>query len=264
MCGGYTVAKKIKRVKPELHPLDKTIYALLIIFSFAAAFALIFNCDRQTINLCLADESVAAYWTNGGKTMLALAVFLVVGVTTYAGLSLAGRLPLLKPLQLEGRTRAYTPELRRRVKKHNIISVVMLLLFLVFVLIAFIPDVSRRTMDAEGTVTIYSAKNEVKETYKIRPDDASLVEFKTNPGGRHIETDAYMDITCKNGDTYHVHMNEFKDKEFAIEFFENFKAQLGGNVMITYDAEYMEVVVNYFGLTSSQITRMNDLYNVNG
>lgn len=218
----------------------------------------------QTINLCLADENVAAYWANGGKTMLALAVFLIAGVTSYAGLSLANRLPLFKPLQFGGRTRAYTPELRMRVKKHNIISVVMLLLFVGFVLIAFIPDVSRRTMDAQGTVTIYSAKNEVKETYQIRPKNASLVEFKTNPGGSKSQTDAVMTILYNNGEKRVVRMSEFKDKEFAIVFFENFKANLGGNVMITYDAEYMEVVVNYFGLTSSQITRMNNLFNVNG
>lgn len=258
------MAKKIKSTKPELHPLDKTIYALLIIFSFAAFFALVFISDLQARELCLADENAVAYWTNGGKTMLALAVFLVAGVTTYAGLSLANRMPLFKPLLFGGRRRAYTPDLRKRVKKHNIFSAVMLLLFVVFVAIAFIPDVSRRTMDAEGTVTIYSAKNEVKETYKISPEKASLVEFKTAPGGKSSNVDAYMDITFKNGEKQRVCMFEFKDAEIAIEFMENFKAQLDDDVPITYDAKYMDTVVRYFELTQSQTARLLELYNVNG
>lgn len=258
------MAKTIKRTKPELHPLDKTIYSLLIIFAVAAFFALVFISDQQARELCLADESVVAYWTNGGKTMLALAVFLVAGVTTYAGLSLANRLPLFKPLLFDGRRRDYTPELRKRVKKHNIISAVMLLLFVVFMLVAFIPDVSRRTMDAEGTVTIYSAKNEVKETYKIRPENARLVEFKTAPGGKSSNVDAYMDITCNNGEKQRVRMFEFKDAEIAIEFMENFKAQLDDDVPITYNAKYMDIVVRYFELTQSQKARLLELYNVNG
>lgn len=259
------MAKRIKRTKPELHPLDKTIYALLIIFSFAAFFALVFISDLQARELCLADENAVAYWTNGGKTMLALAVFLVAGVTTYAGLSLANRMPLFKPLLFGGRRRAYTPELRERVKMHNKISAVMLLLFVVFVAIAFIPDVSRRTMDAEGTVTIYSAKNEVKETYKIKPKEASIVEFYAyGGGGRGSKPDVYMNITCKNGDTHCVRMSEFKDAGFAIEFMENFKSQLSRKVTITYDAEYLQTVIYYFELTPNQITRMNVLFNVNG
>lgn len=258
------MARKIKGMKPELHPLDKTIYVLLIIFAVFGTFALLPLLELPAEKLCVEDESVVYYWVRGSFNMIPLFGFLFFGVTFYAGISLDKRLPLFKPVQFRDRTRIPTPDMRQRAKKHKMFSVVMLLLFAATAIIAAIPDVSRETMDEHGRVTVYSPKNEIKETYEISPQNVAAVEFRATVAGKHTSNDVIMTVTYNNGEKHFVYLKNFKDMEFAIEFMEEFKEQLGSDVEITSYDKKLHNVANVFDLTPSQEARLFELFNTNG
>lgn len=253
------MATKVKGVpKPKLHPLDKTVYVLIIILSIFLCFVLIEIMNQPGEKLCLSDETVVAYRVNGGKWHIPLCIYCLLVIPFFVANRLYKRVPLFMPLQYAGPRNSIKESPKS--KKQIVWGIVALTVGIACAAVAFIPDVERWTLDSEGILREYSSRNELINSYELSPENAKLVEFSTSRVSKSSPTDVKMIVTFLDGTKQYVGLSCFKTPEQAISFMEDFKSGLADEVPVTYFGKFIQNSVNYYGLSASQESRLYALF----
>lgn len=223
------MATKVKGIlKPKLHPLDKTVYALIIVFSiflcFIFAWVLDLN-EAAVAEMDLSNPNVIAY-SNGNEGLAADFIYFLGLLPFWAGIRLWKRIGLFKPLQYaeKHRTAAY-PERKNSSLRIcvNVLMVVMLIVSMYFILTK---DYSRWVMENNGTVTEYSAKNELVNTFELDPNHAEKVNFAVSSGHRGGRKTIIISVEFEDGKKFKMDKRNFINVDTALEFMEVFKAGL--------------------------------------
>lgn len=219
---------KVKGVpKPELHPLDKTVYVLIIIFSIFLGFVFVWVLrinETEVAAIDLSNPNVIAYYSGNERLAINFVCFWLL-LPVWAGVGIWKRIPLFKPL-LNERKHSTTIYAKRKSKRLRIcVDVLMVIICAVSVPFILSKDYSRWVLEKDGTVTEYSAKNECENTFQFSPNYAKKVEFAVS-SGKSGRTTVKISVKFEDGKKYEMSQYNFIDVDTALEFMEAFKAGL--------------------------------------
>ncbi len=223
--------------KPKLHPLDKTVYALIIIFSIFLCFVFAWVLDLNEAKVAaidLSNPNVIAY-NNGNEGFVADYIYFLGLLPFWAGIRLWKRIGLFKPLQYaeKHRTAAY-PE-RKNSSLRICVNVLMVVMLIASMYLILTKDYSRWVMENNGTVTEYSAKNELINTFTIDNGHTGKATFlvSSKKGRAYVE----LSVSLDDGEKLKMTDRDFTDVDMALEFMEALKVSLGADTELKIEGK---------------------------
>lgn len=245
--------------RAQLHPLDKTLYVMIILLSAFLDVVLCVSVDKLAGGIALSDSSVI-YYRSSHLALLPIYFYIMLVPIIFAATRLKQRKPLLMKLQRNDRRPYTAEELEQNKKTSRTLRWTAGVLGLVCLAIAPLGIYSRETMNADGLVKIYSWKNEVEESYLISPEDASLVTFRASkPWGR--SRGFRMTVISNDGWERSFGSIGFLSNSKALDFMLNFKGGLGDDVIIEYyGAEYLDWHADFSNMSSAEAAKLRELF----